>query len=112
MFVRVIGILHVNAIYTGTEVVDFRPHRFEFLWVRWYEFEPGVCAGWKTSALDRLQFPPIANEGSFGFIDPAEVLRAAHIVPAFAAGKRYPDGKGLSVCAKDADDWKSYYLMQ
>jgi hypothetical protein len=52
----------------------------------------------------------MAHEDAFGFLDPADVLRGCHIIPAFAAKKRYADGKGLSRCAGDSGDWNSYYV--
>jgi len=111
LYARVIGIFHANVIYTGSPVVDYRPCRLEFLWVRWYELDPRAPAsGWARSTLDRLRFPPMANEHSFGFLDPADVIRAGYIVPAFATGRRYADGKGLSPCARDSSDWHSYYV--
>lgn len=111
LYARVIGIFHVNVVYTGPQAVDYRPRRFEFLWVRWFEHDLSAAAGgWVQSALDRLRFPPMASPDAFGFVDPADVMRASHITPAFAAGKRYADGKGLSQCAMDSGDWGSYYL--
>jgi hypothetical protein len=113
IYARVIGIFHVNVVYTGSQTVDYRPRRFEFLWVRWFEHDLGVAAGsWGTSTLDRLRFPPMAGEDAFGFLDPVDVVRCAHVIPAFAAGKRYVDGKGLSLCAMDSGDWCSYYLSR
>jgi hypothetical protein len=111
LYARVIGIFHANIVYTGSGIMDYRPRRLEFLWVRWYELDPKVPAGgWSRSTLDRLQFPPMAEGNSFGFIDPADVLRGGHIVPAFATGKRYADGEGLSRCARDSSDYHSYYV--
>jgi hypothetical protein len=113
LYARVIGIFHVNVVYTGLEMVDYRPRRIEFLWVRWFELDPGAAAGsWATSTMDRLRFPPMADENSFGFLDPADVMRCAHIIPAFSYGKRYTDGKGLSSCAMDSADWRSYYVSR
>lgn len=114
MYARIIGIYHVNVIYTGTRVIDCRPRTIQFLWVRWYERDPtAIAGGWKNSALSRLRFPPMADAGSFGFLDPADVLRAAHIVPAFAAGLRYSeDDDGMSPHSRDAGDWNSYYVMR
>ena len=113
LYGRVIGIFHANVVYTGFRTVDYRPRRLEFLWVRWYELDPNVPAGsWTCGTLDRLRFPPMAEPGAFGFIDPSDVVRACHIIPAFASGKRYGDGRGLSRCAMDSDDWNSYYLMR
>ncbi|KJA18172.1 hypothetical protein HYPSUDRAFT_205550 [Hypholoma sublateritium FD-334 SS-4] len=52
----------------------------------------------------------MARQDSFGFVDPSLVLRACHILPVFASGKRYADGIGLSTIAGDSNDWKSYYV--
>jgi hypothetical protein len=92
-------------------VVDYRPRKLEVLWVRWFEHDTHAPLGsWTHSRLDRLRFPPMAREDAFGFLDPANVMRACHIIPAFAAKKRYTDGKGLSPCAMDSGDWQSYYV--
>lgn len=129
LYARVIGIFHANVVYTGHQIIDYRPRRLEFLWVRWFEQDDSAGPrGWVSSTLDRLRFPPMANEGAFGFLDPADVVRGTHIMPAFASGKRYEgvvkgrvapaftsgnrivEGKGISPCAKDTGDWRSYYV--
>lgn len=112
LYARVIGIFHANIVYTArSPKVDYRPRRMEFLWVRWYEFDPKVVeGGWRSSTLDRLRFPPMADESSFDFLDPADVVRGCHVVPAFRYGKRYADEKGISLCAMDSKDWRSYHL--
>lgn len=113
LYARVIHIFHANIIYTGPGTTGYRPRRVEFLWVRWYTPDTRCTAGgWQNSTLDRIRFPPMADSGSFGFLDPADVVRAAHIVPAFAAKRRHDDRTGLSRCAKDSDDWNSYYVMR
>lgn len=108
-YAKVLGIYHVNVIYIGEGNIDYRPFRLEFLWVRWYELRsPG---DWKTGRLDELQFPPMADEDAFGFLDPASVLRACHLIPSLRKGKVYPDGSsGLSHYAKDTHNWKSYLV--
>lgn len=107
-YARVLGIHHVNAIYVGPGMIDYRHHRMEFLWVRWYRIKnPG---GWNAKALDRLEFPSPMEDGAFGFVDPSDVLRSSHIIPVFAKNKRYHDGKGLSFRGRDSSDWKEYYL--
>ncbi|KAF7967387.1 hypothetical protein HWV62_34433 [Athelia sp. TMB] len=52
----------------------------------------------------------MANQDSFGFLDPADVLRGCHIIPVFAKGKHHSSGKGMSFCAKDSNDWNKYYI--
>lgn len=112
LYARVIAIFHVNVISTGPSATDFRPRRIEFLWVRWYTSNLRARAGgWNNSAMDRIQFPPVASPESFGFLDPANVMRGAHIVPAFSTGTRHMDKRGMSKCGMDSEDWNSYYVM-
>jgi hypothetical protein len=111
LYARVIGIFHVNVVYTGGTRVDYSPHKFEVLWVRWFEHDTNAPAGsWTHSRLDRLCFPPMAHDDAFGFLDPADAMRGCHIIPAFSTKKRYIDGKGLSLRAMDSGDWQSYYV--
>jgi hypothetical protein len=108
---RVLGIYHVNVIYVPPRGPrDYRPRRIDFLWVRWFKpVKESVQRGWAAARLDQLEFLPLREDSSFGFVDPSQVLRACHIIPRFASGKRYRDGIGLSTCAQDAEDWHAYY---
>jgi hypothetical protein len=122
----VIGAYHANVIYTGPGMVDYHARRLDFLWVRWYEVVDPASSGWSRSRLDVVKFPPMREDDSFGFIDPKDVLRACHILPAFrlAIGKdkdedgdgekyqekRHPNGVGISRCAKDGKDYKKYFV--
>jgi hypothetical protein len=106
---KVLGVYHVNVIFIGHGMVDYTPMRMDFLWIRWYEPVDEVSA-WDTSTLDRVNFPPLTNEHSFDFLDPADVLRGCHIIPRFARGQRHTDGSGVSACAGDKDDWCEYYV--
>lgn len=110
-YARVLGILHANVIYLGEKNPDYRPWRLEFLWVRWYNVEEGIPSGWKAGKLDRIHFPPMTGHAdAFGFLDPADVLRGCHVVPAFSAGRVHPDGKFFSKLSQDQNDWFSYYI--
>ncbi|KAH7923645.1 hypothetical protein BV22DRAFT_1015047 [Leucogyrophana mollusca] len=109
-YARVLGIYHANVIYTGPDNLDYRPRRMEFLWVRWYEEVEGVTFSWDTSGLNTLRFIPMAEDAAFGFVDPADVLRGCHLVPAFTHGKLHPDGVAMSYYARDAHDWKFYLV--
>jgi hypothetical protein len=111
LYAWVIGVFHVNAVYMGGPVVNYRPRKVEVLWVRWFEHDMNAPSGsWTDSRLDRLRFPPMASGNAFGFLDPADVVRGCHMMPVFAANRRYADGQGISPCARDASDWRSYYL--
>ncbi|KIJ61923.1 hypothetical protein HYDPIDRAFT_30990 [Hydnomerulius pinastri MD-312] len=50
------------------------------------------------------------DQDAFDFIDPADILRGCHLIPAFAKGRSHPDHTALSPIAKDSDDWKYYYV--
>ena len=109
-YARVIGIYHVNVIYTGAWRADYTPHRMEFLWVWRYEHDTSAAMGsWVSNKLDRLWFPPMSLDDAFGFLDPTDVMRAAHIILSFRAGKHHSSLSLLSVCTKDKEDWRSYY---
>jgi hypothetical protein len=110
LYARVLGIYHVNVIYTGEGSLDYAARRVEFLWVRWFKYDDNRSMDWSDLTIDRIRFFAMAHEGAFGFVDPKDVLRACHIVPAFARGKAHPDGIGLSKLAQDAEDWSRYHV--
>jgi hypothetical protein len=107
LYARVLGIYHVNVIYTGPGMLDYRPRRLDFLWVRNFQYV-GRSRGWEDCTLDHVRFPPAASDGAFDFVDPNDVLRGSHIIPAFKLGKRHQDQVGLSRCAGDSQDWGGY----
>ena len=110
LYARVLGAHHANVIYTGPGMQDYEAHRFDFLWVRWYEVINQGSLGWGNSALDTVCFPPLNQDTSFGFVDPKDVLRGCHILPAFAKGKQNETGIDVSHCARDSKDYKLYYI--
>jgi hypothetical protein len=113
LYARVLGIYHLNVMYTGPGMIDYSTRRMEVLWVRWYETMDNIPveAGWSSRQLDRVQFPPLDEDRSFGFIDPANVLRGCHLIPVFALGPRHTAaGLGISECAQNGKDWTAYYV--
>lgn len=108
LYARVLGIFHINAVYIGGRAPDYNAQRFDVLWVRWFEYDGNRIGSWDNCKLDSVHFPPMATEGAFGFVDPSDVLRSCHIVPAFAKGRVHSDGIGLSCLAHDARDWSHY----
>lgn len=112
LYARVLGAYHANVIYSGPGMRDYKARHFDFLWVRWYEvIDPGSSeSGWSSSTLDSVRFPPLHNNESFGFVDPIDVLRGCHIIPAFSTGKRPETRVDVSRCAKDSKDYKRYYI--
>ncbi|KAJ7906770.1 hypothetical protein B0H13DRAFT_2020192 [Mycena leptocephala] len=70
-------------------------HRMEFLWVRCH----AGC--------------PLCDTAAFGFLDPAEVIRAAHLIPAFHYG-RNTELLAPSIArhfdAENNEDYRYYYV--
>ena len=95
-------------------MLDYKAQRMDFLWVRWYNIldEIDVDAGWRRAQLNCLHFPPMDEEGSFGFIDPMYILQACHLMPLLAEGCCHPQGGGISPCAHNSNDWHEYFVNQ
>ena len=110
LYARVIGVYHANVIYIGPDWHHCGAHRLDFLWVRWFEVVASTPGDSLHSALEAVHFPPMAGTESFGFVDPKDVLRGCHMLPAFAKGLRHPSGAGISRCAKDNQDYNLYYV--
>ncbi|KAJ7753919.1 hypothetical protein DFH07DRAFT_744109 [Mycena maculata] len=83
-YARVLGIFHADVRHVGPKAKSHKPVRMEFLWVRWFGRDLSFKAGWKAKCLHRLGFEE--PEHAFGFLDPAEVIRGAHLIPAFHYG--------------------------
>ncbi|KAG1736911.1 uncharacterized protein EDB91DRAFT_1055413, partial [Suillus paluster] len=104
-YAKVLGIHHVNVVRVGNV---YESCRLEFLFVRWYK--SSQSHSWGTHRLGRVHFMPLANRHAFGFVDPAVILRACHIIPAFSRGQRNPSECGISTVVGDEHDWHEYYV--
>ncbi|KAF8955631.1 hypothetical protein BDZ97DRAFT_1673366, partial [Flammula alnicola] len=109
-YARIIGIFHVDAIYNNG--AGSAPNTYDILWVRWYRRDTSYRAGFKKKRLHRIGFVPSDEPNAFGFLDPDEVIRAAHIIPAFYYGGTETLLKGLSVARDEGevDDWHYFYV--
>ncbi|THU92496.1 hypothetical protein K435DRAFT_862405 [Dendrothele bispora CBS 962.96] len=89
VYARVCGVFHVNTRYRGPGSYDSSTtvRRFDVLWVCWLIYDTSSPAGFQSTRLHRVFFPSGFSSDAFGFLDPARVLRAAHIIPAFASGQ-------------------------
>jgi hypothetical protein len=113
-YARILGIYHANIRHIGRESKSNEPRRMEFLFVRWFGRDLSPEPGWKSKHLLRLGFVPGNDETAFGFLDPAQVIRAVHLIPAFAWGHVTKYLPGRSVIARGLsepdDDWQLYYV--
>ena len=85
---------------TGVEPLDFSKHtdvvkrdcnvsvHVDFLHVRWFGQVKGDKHGDKHMRLEQLTFIPDESDIQvFGFISPRDVIRRAHLIPAFDMGR-------------------------
>ncbi|KAH9855280.1 hypothetical protein C2E23DRAFT_724903 [Lenzites betulinus] len=118
IYARVIDIFHANVRYTGPGAAHWMRqwNRMEFLWVRWFELDFEIPCGLQTRRLPNVRFFDTSAQDdvpAFGFVDPADVLRGAYILPAFNCGttRELLGPSDLARQASDNDeDFKSYYI--
>lgn len=106
MYARVLGIFHAEVLLPDKSEVT----HIEFLWVRWMERDNSTPAGLAARQLKRISFMPIASAESYGFIDPAAVIRGCHLIPACHHG-RAPPSTYDSIAQDSGGDWNYYYVM-
>ena len=83
-YARVLGIFHVVAKYTGPGTVSEEWETIDLLWVRWFRRDLSAPGGFGSQRLHRIQFFDGWDPDGYAFLDPAVVVRAVHLIPAFA----------------------------
>lgn len=114
---RVLGIFHAEVRHMGRRSkTNGVPQRMEFLWVRWFGRDMSHVGSWQRKRPVRVGFLHYTAAGAFGFLDPAEVIRGAHLIPAFHHGrtKEYlgPSKMGRHFDPKDDEDYVFFYVNQ
>ncbi|KAI4293738.1 hypothetical protein K525DRAFT_214235 [Schizophyllum commune Loenen D] len=108
-YARVLKIFHANV--SRGDIPSERPRRMEFLFVRWLGLDPEHAYGPSAMRLERVGY--VAEDhpsGAFGFLDPAQVIRACHLIPAFHFGHTF-SLLGPSAFRDSRDgDWVNYYV--
>ncbi|KII83442.1 hypothetical protein PLICRDRAFT_677051, partial [Plicaturopsis crispa FD-325 SS-3] len=84
---RIIGIYHMQVRHLGPESRNVDTQQMDVLYVRWFGRDLSYRAGWKAKRLHRLGFLDSSDPGAFGFVNPALVVRGAHLIPAFHHGR-------------------------
>lgn len=111
-YARVIGVFHTNAVYYGPGSTSAEVQTFDLLWVRWFELDTSSPGGMEQRRLHRLSFIHADDREAFGFLDPKDVVHAAHLIPAFKHGKT-KDLLRDSIARSERDepwDWRYYYV--
>jgi hypothetical protein len=113
-YASVLGIYHADVICTHPDAMKQGLETMEFLFVRWYGEEPGHRYGSRVARLPLVGFVPDTDEYAFSFLDPALVIRAVHLLPAFSRGmtKTLLRTEGPTIARKqgETDDWENFYV--
>jgi hypothetical protein len=59
----------------------------KFLWVHWFGCDPDYEGSFETCWLYRIGLTDSADPSSYKFLNPSDVLRAVHLIPAFSSNK-------------------------
>ncbi|KAE9405615.1 hypothetical protein BT96DRAFT_876633 [Gymnopus androsaceus JB14] len=91
--------------------------RVNCLWVRWFQFNEGYPLGFVAKRLPRVFFMDPKDPAAFDFLDPLDIIRAAHIIPAFHYSDVEEEDPELvlppsSIARRELeeDDWSCYYI--
>ena len=115
-YTRILGIYHAWVSRSSSSGLgpDTPPRKLEFLWVRWFKLDPTAPGGFTTRRLHRIHFieHDSAEDVAFGFIDPSTVIRAVHMIGAFAFGhtNRYLPPSIVRQPSENHEDWNYYYV--
>ncbi|KAJ3755244.1 hypothetical protein EV360DRAFT_86085 [Lentinula raphanica] len=109
-FARIIGIYHVNIVYSGQQQKFLAPQKLDFLHVRWFglareQDEYGIHA----KRMPSLGFIDAQDPEAFGFVDPSNIIRACHVIPAFAYEKTSQFLPGSSLARQGSDKIQDYF---
>ncbi|KAJ7174906.1 hypothetical protein C8R46DRAFT_1161271 [Mycena filopes] len=109
-YARVIGVFHVDVL-DNVAGAPTAPVPISFLWVRRFRLDRTFKGGFLRRRLHRIEFIPEDDPSAFGFVDPDEVIRGAHLIPAFAHGPTERVAhQSLARHKGEFDDWKYYYV--
>ncbi|KAI0069724.1 hypothetical protein K474DRAFT_1713979 [Panus rudis PR-1116 ss-1] len=111
-YARILDIFQVPVVQwrPGTTPTEYT---IPVLFVRRYELDARWRAGFQQKRLPRVKFLSADNPAAFGFADPDEVIRGAHLIPAFAHGRTsdyLQPGKSVARLDGKQDDWRFYYV--
>ncbi|KAJ7909336.1 hypothetical protein B0H13DRAFT_2330506 [Mycena leptocephala] len=112
-YARIVGIFHVEVVHNvpGASQV---PKLIEVLWIRNFRIDTSFRAGFKAKRLYHLEFLPAEDPNAFSFLDPDEVIRGSHLIPAFHYGRTgMLLGPSLALDFEGYDDdeeWRYHYV--
>lgn len=107
-YARVLRVFHANVSHP---TLAPKLRRLDLLWVRWFQTVSEPQPDWDRTDLEEVAFVSASEDGAFGFVDPSQVLRAAHIAPAFEDG-RTNELLGPSIFRPRGGDYAKHYVLE
>lgn len=110
-YTRVLGIYHMDAWLNIDDAPKWQ--EIEVLFVRWLAPLTNHQSGMNCARLPKIAFVEESDRDAFGFLDPGQVIRGAHLIPAFAAGRgtsSLREGKSFARHGDEMNDWEAYYV--
>ena len=81
----------------------------------WFGCDLKHYRGWRNKRLHRIGFINGDDDAAFGFLDPQEVIRGVHLIPAFHYGWTHKLLPPSRIAHPDSDkdkDWQYFYVNQ
>jgi hypothetical protein len=110
-YASVLGIYHMD-VWLNT-AGSMKMYQIEVLYVRWLAPLVGHRSGMNCTRLPKVAFVEESDRDAFGFLDPSQVIRSAHLIPAFVSGHGTTSlrhGKSFARQGDELDDWEAYYV--
>jgi hypothetical protein len=111
-YARVMGIYHLDTwLQAGGEQTE--KQHLEVLHVRWLAPLISHRSGMQHARLPKVAFVEESDYDAFGFLDPGQVIRGSHLIPAFASVRGEGSlrrGKSLARPHGELDDWEMFYV--
>ena len=106
LYANILGIYHI----TLRTASDSKPKSLTLLWVRWMQHHKDGLNGPNSQNYTRISFVLWSGilGNTFDFVDPSHIIRACHLIPAFALG-RTCDLLDPSIARDPQGDWCAYY---
>jgi hypothetical protein len=106
---RVVGIFHGMVSYVGRlpdGSISYTSHRLDFCWAHWYEFNKAM----HDFALERVSPYPFNSPKALNFFDPADILRAVHLVPQFSLKRMDTGLPAKTRWGSKQPLWSTYFI--
>jgi len=115
-FGQIVGIFHAAVVYISPGSHSVKPQHMDFLFVRWFGRDMGHWGGWRAKRPHRIGFVDGKDDAPFGFLDPQEVIRGIHLIPAFHYGRTHdllpPSHLARPGRLNNDEDWVVFYVNQ